>query len=412
MKVYLVGGAVRDTLLKLPVKDRDYVVVGATEQQMLEQGYQRVGKDFPVFLHPHTKDEYALARTERKSGHGYTGFTFDAEPDVTLEQDLLRRDLTINAMAMDLDADGALIDPYGGEQDLRKGVLRHVSEAFREDPVRILRVARFAACFTDMGFTISSGTMVLMRTMVEQGEVDYLVPERVWRETERALAGPSPQRFFEVLRECGALEVLFPEIATLFGVPQPGLHHPEIDTGVHTMMSLQQAARLSDDPRVRFATLLHDLGKGRTSPTLWPRHHGHEARGGAPVKTLCQRFRVPTDYCELALLVAQYHGHFRRVTDELKASTIVSTLEAVDAFRRPQRFELFLLSCEADLRGRTGREDAPLPHRGNFQRLHQAADNVSVDSIRADGFEGKAIRDELHQRRVSVVKSLLREIRK
>jgi tRNA nucleotidyltransferase (CCA-adding enzyme) len=410
MKVYLVGGAVRDTLLNLPVKDRDYVVVGATEQQMLEMGYQRVGKDFPVFLHPQTKEEYALARTERKSGHGYTGFTFDAEPGVTLEQDLIRRDLTINAMA--IDADGMLIDPYGGEQDLEKRVLRRVSEAFREDPLRVLRVARFAARFAEMGFAISTGTRVLMRTMVEQGEVDYLVPERVWRETARALAGSSPQRFFEVLRECGALEVLFPEIATLFGVPQPGLHHPEIDTGIHTMMALQQAAKLSEDPRVRFAALLHDLGKGKTSTTQWPRHHGHEARGVALVNALCQRLKVPSDYSELARLVAQYHGNFRRVTAELNAATIVKTLEAVDAFRRPQRFELFLLACEADLRGRTGREDVPLPHRDNFLRLYEAADNVSVDCIRADGFEGKAIRDELHKRRIRAVKSLLREMRK
>lgn len=410
MKFYLVGGAVRDTLLKLPVKDRDYVVVGATEQQMLERGYQRVGKDFPVFLHPLTKEEYALARTERKSGHGYTGFTFDAEPGVTLEQDLLRRDLTINAMAMD--ADGMLIDPYDGEQDLRLGILRHVSSAFREDPVRVLRVARFAARFAEMDFEISTGTKVLMRTMVEQGEIDYLVPERVWQETARALAGPSPQRYFEVLRECGAMEVLFPEIATLFGVPQPDLHHPEIDTGVHTMLALQQAARLSDDPRVRFAALLHDLGKGRTSPALWPRHHGHEERGGAPVKALCQRFKVPSDYCDLARLVAQYHGHFRRVTDELTASTVVSTLDAVDAFRRPERFKLFLLACEADLRGRSGKEDEPLPHRVNFLRLYEAAGDVSVDHIRADGFEGKAIRDELHRRRISAVKSLLNKMRR
>lgn len=409
MKVYLVGGAVRDTLLKAPVEDRDYVVVGATEQQMLEQGYQRVGKDFPVFLHPQTKEEYALARTERKNGHGYTGFSFDAQPGVTLEEDLLRRDLTINAMAMD--ADGILIDPYGGEQDLRSGILRHVSAAFREDPLRVLRVARFAARFAQRDFEINTGTMVLMRAMVDNGEVDYLVPERVWQETVRALAGPSPQRYFEVIRECGALEVLFPEVATLFGVPQPSLHHPEIDTGVHTMMALQQAARLSENPRVRFATLLHDLGKGRTSPTLWPRHHGHEARGGALVRALCERFRVPSDYCELAHLVTQYHGHFRRVTDELKASTIVTTLEAVDAFRRPARFELFLLACEADLRGRTGKEHEPLPHRDNFMRLYEVADNVSVNRIRSDGFEGKAIRDELHRRRISAVKSLLEKIR-
>ncbi|MEN8213274.1 MAG: multifunctional CCA addition/repair protein [Pseudomonadota bacterium] len=409
MKVYLVGGAVRDMLLKQPVKDKDYVVVGATVQQMLELGFQRVGRDFPVFLHPQTKEEYALARTERKSGHGYTGFEFHADPGVTLEQDLQRRDLTINAMAMD--ANGALIDPYGGERDLRMGVLRHVSEAFREDPVRLLRVARFAARFAGMAFEIHSGTRVLMRTMVEQGEVDYLVPERVWAETARALAGPSPQRFFEVLQECGAMEVLFPEIAALHGVPQPGVHHPEIDTGVHTMLALRQAALLSDDPRVRFAVLLHDLGKGRTDPGMWPCHHGHESRGVALVDTFCQRLKVPSDYADLARLVTRYHGHYRRVSGELTAATIVKTLEALDAFRRPERFERFLLACEADLRGRTGREDAPLPHRRHFQRLHEAAGRVSVDQIRADGFAGREIRDELHRRRVSVVKMLLGEIR-
>lgn len=409
MRVYLVGGAVRDTLLHLPVKDRDYVVVGATAEEMLALGYQRVGRDFPVFLHPETRDEYALARTERKSGHGYRGFAFNADAGVTLEQDLLRRDLTINAMAMA--GDGTLIDPYGGERDLREGVLRHVSAAFREDPVRLLRVARFAARFAERGFGIHTGTMTLLRNMVEQGEVDYLVAERTWQETVRALAESSPQRYFEVLRECGALEVIFPEIAALYGVPQPRRHHPEIDTGVHTMLALQQAARLSEDPRVRFATLLHDLGKACTSPNQWPCHLGHEARGAALVDALCQRLRAPADYAELARLVTQYHGHFRRVSSELGARAIVATLEALDAFRRPQRFERFLLACEADLRGRDGMAEAQLPQRGDFLRLRDAAAAVSVDAIRADGHAGAAIGEELHRRRVTAVKALLSGMR-
>ena len=410
MKIYLVGGAVRDTLLGLPVKERDWVVVGATPQQMIDLGYKPVGKDFPVFLHPETGEEYALARTERKSGHGYRGFTFHTDPGVTLEEDLVRRDLTINAMAMD--ADSELIDPFNGREDLDQGLLRHVSPAFREDPVRILRVARFAARFARFGFRVAHGTNAMMRKMVESGEVDYLVPERVWKETSRALSEPSPERFFEVLRGCDALERLFPEIARLFGVPQPHRFHPEIDTGVHTLLVLQQAARLSPLPEVRFAALVHDLGKGETPDTMWPRHHGHEEGGVELVLQLCRRLKVPNSYRDLAVQVARYHGHFRRVSSELSASTIVRTLEALDAFRRPDRFEHYLLACEADIRGRAGKEKDPVPQTGHFQRCFDAANAISVQHIRDAGFEGKAIGEELHRRRVNAVKQLLGEIRR
>ena len=409
MKIYLVGGAVRDTLLDLPVTERDWVVVGATPQEMLDLGYKPVGKDFPVFLHPETGEEYALARTERKSGHGYRGFTFHTETTVTLEDDLVRRDLTINAMAMD--GEGNLIDPFGGREDLDQGLLRHVSPAFREDPVRILRVARFAARFAGFGFRVSHGTNALMRQMVENGEVDYLVPERVWKETSRALAEPSPQRFFEVLRGCGALDKLFPEIARLFGVPQPHRFHPEVDTGVHTFMVLEQAAKLSPEPEVRFAALVHDLGKGETPAEMWPRHHGHEEVGVELVEGMCQRLKIPNSYHDLAVQVARYHGHFRRVSSELKASTIVSTLEGLDAFRRPARFEQFLLACEADIRGRAGMEKEPVPQGEHFRMLFEAANAISVAHILEAGFEGKAIGEELHQRRVNAVKQALREIR-
>lgn len=409
MKIYLVGGAVRDTLLDLPVTERDWVVVGATPQEMLDLGYKPVGKDFPVFLHPETGEEYALARTERKSGHGYRGFTFHTETTVTLEDDLVRRDLTINAMAMD--GEGNLIDPFGGRDDLDQGLLRHVSPAFREDPVRILRVARFAARFAGFGFRVSHSTNALMRQMVENGEVDYLVPERVWKETSRALAEPSPQRFFEVLRSCGALDKLFPEIARLFGVPQPHRFHPEVDTGVHTFMVLEQAAKLSPEPEVRFAALVHDLGKGETPAEMWPRHHGHEEVGVELVEGMCQRLKIPNSYHDLAVQVARYHGHFRRVSSELKASTIVSTLEGLDAFRRPARFEQFLLACEADIRGRAGMEKEPVPQGEHFRMLFEAANAISVAHILEAGFEGKAIGEELHQRRVNAVKQALREIR-
>jgi len=409
MKIYLVGGAVRDTLLELPVTERDWVVVGASPQEMLDLGYKPVGKDFPVFLHPETGEEYALARTERKSGHGYRGFTFHADREVTLEDDLVRRDLTINAMAMD--EQGELIDPFNGREDLQQGLLKHVSPAFREDPVRILRVARFAARFAHFGFRVSHGTNALMRQMVDNGEVDYLVPERVWKETSRALAEKHPERFFEVLRGCGALETLFPEIARLFGVPQPHRFHPEVDTGVHTLMVLQQAARLSPEPEVRFAALVHDLGKGETPEAMWPRHHGHEELGVELVLAMCKRLKIPNNYRDLAVQVTRYHGHFRRVSSELKATTIVKTLEALDAFRRPERFEQFLLACEADIRGRTGMENDPVPYGGHFRQLRDAASAISVQHIRDAGFEGKAIGEELHRRRVNAVKQQLGQIR-
>lgn len=358
MKTYIVGGAVRDRLLGLPVADRDYVVVGATPEQMVALGYQPVGKDFPVFLHPETHAEYALARTERKSGAGYKGFTVHASPDVTLEEDLSRRDLTINAIAED--SDGALIDPYGGQRDLAARTFRHVSEAFAEDPVRILRVARFAARFT--AFTVAAETNALMRQMVDNGEVDALVPERVWQEIARGLMEVQPSRMFQVLRDCGALARLFPEIDRLFGVPQPPAHHPEIDTGIHVMLVVDWAAQQGFSLPVRFAALTHDLGKGVTPPELWPKHHGHEAKGVDLVRALCERIRVPADCRDLAVAVARDHGNAHKAL-ELRAATVVELLERVDAFRRPDRFTEFLQACECDFRGRPGygTRDFPAP---------------------------------------------------
>ncbi|MEQ1663392.1 MAG: multifunctional CCA addition/repair protein [Thiobacillus sp.] len=352
MHTYVVGGAVRDRLLGLPVVDRDYVVVGATPEQMVALGYQPVGKDFPVFLHPETHAEYALARTERKSGVGYKGFTVHASPDVTLEEDLSRRDLTINAIAED--ETGALIDPYHGQRDLAAKVFRHVSPAFAEDPVRILRIARFAARFTD--FTVAPETLALMRGMVEAGEVNALVAERVWQEIARGLMEARPSRMFAVLRGCGALARLFPEIDCLFGVPQPPAHHPEVDTGVHVMLVVDWAAAQGFSLPVRFAALTHDLGKGATPPALWPRHHGHEAKSVALVRALSERVRVPTDCRDLAVAVARDHGNVHRAT-ELRPATLIELFERVDAFRRPERFVEFLQACECDFRGRPGYED-------------------------------------------------------
>jgi tRNA nucleotidyltransferase (CCA-adding enzyme) len=402
MQVYLVGGAVRDKHLGLPVQDRDWVVVGATPEEMEALGYQRVGKDFPVFLHPQTKEEYALARTERKTAPGYKGFAFHAAPDVTLEDDLRRRDVTINAMAET--ADGQLIDPFGGLDDLRNGVLRHVSPAFVEDPVRILRVARFAARFAKWGFRVAHSTNALMREMVENGEVDALVPERVWAELERALGEDHPERFFEVLRGCGALARLFPEIDRLWGVPQPVQHHPEIDTGVHVMLVLQQAARLSPDPRVRFAALVHDLGKGTTPPEEWPQHIDHEERGVPLVQDLCKRYAVPHDYRDLGVLVARYHAHFHRA-GELRAATLLNTLEALDAFRRPERFAQFLLACEADARGRPGYEDRAMAQPDIFRAAFQAAAAVEARAFVAQGLTGKDIAEALRRARIAAIKS-------
>ena len=376
MKTYIVGGAVRDRLLGLPVADRDYVVVGATPDEMVAQGYQPVGKDFPVFLHPHTHAEYALARTERKTGHGYKGFTVYATPDVTLEEDLQRRDLTINAMAED--ETGALIDPYGGQRDLAARYFRHVSDAFAEDPVRILRVARFAARFTD--FSVAPETNALMRQMVDNGEVDALVPERVWQEVARGLMEARPSRMFHALRDCGALARLFPEIERLFGVPQPPAHHPEIDTGVHVMLVVDWAARQGMSLPVRFAALTHDLGKGVTPPEQWPRHIGHEARSVELVRALSDRIRVPADCRDLAVAVAREHGNVHRAL-ELRPATLVELLERVDAFRRPDRFEAFLQACECDFRGRPGYEDKPFPPPAYLRQALDAAQAIDAAEV-------------------------------
>jgi tRNA nucleotidyltransferase (CCA-adding enzyme) len=396
----LVGGAVRDRLLGLPVQDCDYVVVGATPQDLLDAGFKQVGADFPVFLHPQTGEEYALARTERKTARGYHGFAVHFSPDVTLEEDLQRRDLTINAMAQA--PDGTVIDPFGGQADLAARRLRHVSPAFAEDPVRILRVARFAARFHRLGFTVADDTRALMRRMVDSGEVDALVPERVWQEFERALREPAPQCFIGVLRDCGALARILPELDRLFGVPQPPEPHPEIDTGVHVLMVLEQAARLSDDPQVRFAALLHDLGKGATPPAEWPSHHGHEARSVELVNGLCARLKVPVAYRQLALAVARDHGNAHRAL-ELRPGTLLEVLERTDALRRPQRFAQFLLACEADHRGRTGFEQRPYPQAQRLQLAFEAARGVDAAPLVARGLTGEAMREALRQARTRAI---------
>ncbi|NJO17208.1 MAG: multifunctional CCA addition/repair protein [Thioploca sp.] len=400
MKIYQVGGAVRDKLLGYPSQDQDWVVVGVTPAEMLASGYTQVGRDFPVFLHPTTYEAYALARTERKTKPGYTGFTVHTAPDITLEEDLQRRDLTINAMAMD--PEGHLIDPFNGLADLRAGILRHVSPAFMEDPVRILRVARFAARF---GFQVAAETVALMMAMVNNGEVDALVPERVWQETVRALGEPQPQQFFTVLKNCGALARIFPEIARLFGIPQPPQYHPEIDTGAHIMLCLQQARQMTDDTQVIFAVLTHDLGKGTTPAVEWPKHIDHEQRSADLVELLCQRYRVPHQYRDLAVLVARYHTHCHRVT-ELRTATLLDTLQSLDAFRRPQRLEQFLLACEADFRGRWGYAEQPYPQADYFRQAFTIASQVEVATLVAEGFKGVTIKEELQRRRLQVLAQL------
>jgi tRNA nucleotidyltransferase (CCA-adding enzyme) len=397
MKIYTVGGAVRDQLLGRTVADRDHVVVGATPDEMIALGYQPVGKDFPVFLHPHTHEEYALARTERKSGRGYKGFTVYAAPDVTLEEDLLRRDLTINAMAVD--ESGVLIDTYGGQRDLAAHLFRHVSAAFAEDPVRILRVARFAARFTD--FSVAPETNALMRQMVDNGEVDALVPERVWQEIARGLMEAQPSRMFEVLRDCGALARLFPEINCLFGVPQPPEHHPEIDTGVHVMRVVDWAARQGMSLPVRFAALTHDLGKGATPPELWPKHHGHEAKSVERVRALSERIRVPADCRDLAVAVARDHGNVHRAL-ELRPGTVVELLERVDAFRRPERFEEFLQACECDFRGRPGYEDKAFPAPDYLRQALMAAQDIEAAEV-ARRAAPAGIKEAIFQARTAAV---------
>jgi tRNA nucleotidyltransferase (CCA-adding enzyme) len=402
VKSYLVGGAVRDALLKLPVKDKDWVVVGATPQEMLDAGYQQVGRDFPVFLHPKSHEEYALARTERKSGFGYTGFSCYAAPDVTLEQDLLRRDLTINAMAQD--DDGTIIDPYNGLSDLRMRILRHVSPAFNEDPLRVLRVARFAARYAHLSFRIADETMALMREMTAAGELEHLTPERVWKETENALASRNPQVYFMVLRECGALKVLFPELDILFGVPAPAKWHPEIDTGIHVLMTLSMAAMLSPDLDVRFATLCHDLGKGLTPKHLWPRHHGHGPAGVKLVENLCARLKVPNELRDLAKLVAEYHDLIHTLPI-LKPQTIVKLFDAIDAWRKPQRVEQIALTSEADVRGRTTFEATDYYQGRLLREAWKAAQQVTNKEVIDAGFSGPAIREELTRRRIAAVEA-------
>jgi tRNA nucleotidyltransferase (CCA-adding enzyme) len=399
MQVYKVGGAVRDALLGLPVQDNDWVVVGATPEQMIDAGYLPVGRDFPVFLHPRTREEYALARTERKTARGYHGFSFVTAPDVTLEQDLARRDLTINAIAED--ERGLLIDPYGGQRDLGQRVLRHVSEAFVEDPVRILRLARFAARFAD--FRVAAETMALMRRMVADGEVDHLVPERVWQELARGLMEQRPSRLFEVLRECGALARLLPEVDCLWGVPQRPEYHPEVDTGVHLMMVLDQCAQARAPLPVRFACLCHDLGKGTTPADALPRHHGHEARSVELLQGMSERLRVPSDCRELAEVVAREHGNVHR-SEELGPAATVRLLERCDAFRKPKRFDEVLLACECDARGRLGLEGRPYPQRERLLRALATVQRVSTAEVAREaqqrGFTGEKIAQAIHQARV------------
>ncbi len=402
MKAYLVGGAVRDRLLGRPVAERDYVVVGATPQDLLSMGYQQVGKDFPVFLHPETKEEYALARTERKTAPGYHGFVVHADPTVTLEQDLRRRDLTINALAED--EGGELIDYYGGLPDLENRVLRHISAAFAEDPVRILRVARFAARYADLGFTVAAETMELMRGMTDAGEVDALVPERVWQELAKALGEARPSRFFDVMRACGALERLLPEVSRLYGIPQPAKWHPEIDTGVHTMMVVDMAARLSADPAVRFAALTHDLGKGTTPTEILPSHKEHEQRSVELIEDVCARLKAPRRYCELARVVARYHGLAHKV-DELRPGTILEMLEGADAIRRPERFEQMITSCEADFRGRAGYEERHYPQGQRLRRLLAAVRAVDAGVIASGEDDPAKIPQRIREARIAAIRA-------
>jgi tRNA nucleotidyltransferase (CCA-adding enzyme) len=402
MRTYMVGGAVRDALLGLPVNDRDWVVVGATPQEMIASGFLPVGRDFPVFLHPQTREEYALARTERKTARGYHGFVFHAEPNISLEDDLARRDLTINAMAQA--DDGRLIDPFAGQADLRNRLLRHVTVAFREDPVRILRVARFAARFADFG--VAEETLALMRQMVEAGEVDALVPERVWQELARGLMEDKPSRMFEVLRDCGALARLLPEVDRLWGVPQRADYHPEVDTGVHLMMVMDMSARLQAPLPVRFACLTHDLGKGTTPADILPRHIGHEERSARLLKGVCERLRVPTECRELAEVVAREHGNIHRSGD-FGAAAIVRLLERCDAFRKPQRFDLALLACECDARGRGGMEEKPYPQRERLRAALAAAQAVATHEVaaraQAQQIDGPKIGEMIQRARVEAV---------
>jgi tRNA nucleotidyltransferase (CCA-adding enzyme) len=398
MKIYLVGGAVRDQLLGLPVSERDWVVVGGSAQALLAQGYTPVGKDFPVFLHPQTQEEYALARQERKTAPGYAGFSFDTQASVSLEEDLARRDLTINAMAMD--DQGRLIDPYGGKQDLEQRLLRHVSDAFIEDPVRILRIARFAARFAPLGFRIADSTLALMQRMVADGEVDHLVPERVWKELQRALMESEPQVFLTSLRQCGALKALLPEVDALFGVPQHPDHHPEIDTGLHSLMALKQAQRLNASLGARFAVLVHDLGKAQTPPEHWPRHPGHETRAAPLISQLCQRMAVPKDLQQLAQAVARWHTQCHKAR-QLNAQDLFELLQGLDAFRQPERLKEVCCSCEADARGREGFADSPYPQGQYLQDALSSCYKIDTAPLLEKGLQGPALGQAITQERVA-----------
>jgi tRNA nucleotidyltransferase (CCA-adding enzyme) len=400
MQIYKVGGAVRDRLLGREVSEIDWVVVGASAEQMLELGYRPVGADFPVFLHPQTGEEYALARTERKSGRGYGGFTFFASPEVTLEEDLIRRDLTVNAMAED--DHGTLIDPYGGQQDLAAKLLRHVSPAFAEDPLRVLRVARFAARYAPLGFTVAHETLALMRELSESGELTALTPERSWKEISRALMEPRPDVFIQVLRDCGALRALLPEVDVLFGIPQPPAHHPEIDTGVHVLSVLRQCAEHQQPLTVRWACLLHDVGKGLTPEAEWPRHIAHEHKGLKLIRAINQRCKAPKDCQELALQVGEFHTHGHRAL-ELKPSTLLKLLQGFDVFRRPQRFEEFIAACEMDARGRLGLEQRPYPQADYLRAAMHAARAVAVQPLLARGLQGAELGNALQEERLQAV---------
>ncbi|MDD1626980.1 MAG: multifunctional CCA addition/repair protein [Methylococcaceae bacterium] len=404
MEIYLVGGAVRDKLLGLPVIEKDWVVIGETPESMVKQGFRPVGKDFPVFLHPQSHDEYALARTERKTAPGYKGFTVHASPEISLEQDLIRRDLTINAIAMT--PQGQLIDPYGGQQDINNRIFRHISPAFAEDPVRILRVARFAARYGHLGFTLAEETRELMQAMVVAGEVDYLVPERVWAELFKALKEQTPSAFFYTLKNCTALEKIFPEIGCLFGVPQPEKYHPEIDTGLHSMLCLEQAAQLSTSTEVRFAALVHDLGKGITPKENWPHHYGHEKIGLPILEKLCARLRVPNKFKALAMHVMQYHTHCHKAF-ELRASTLTDALAVLGAFKVNNMLSEFLLACEADAKGRTGLEHTPYPQAEMIKRAAKSAASIDTSAILNSELQGTQIGTAIRRLRIKAVAEVI-----
>lgn len=408
MEIFLVGGAVRDIILNYPSSEKDWVVVGGTPKQLLDQGFANVGKDFPVFLHPETKEEYALARKERKVAGGYTGFEFDTSLSVSLEEDLNRRDLTINAIAQS--EDGQFIDPYNGIEDIESRTLRHVSPAFAEDPVRVLRLARFAARYHHLGFSVASETIKLVHTMVDAGELNHLVPERVWKEFEKALGEQHPEIFISVLRECKALKVIMPELDSLFGVPQPEQHHPEVDTGVHSVMTLEQARKLSPSPSVRFASLMHDLGKALTPREQWPKHYGHEKLGLKSLETLCRRLKAPKEFSELALIVMQYHTHCHRAF-ELRADTLLELFKKCDAYRRTQRFADFLVCCKADAQGRTGFENRNYPQANYLLSAFNIANEVKASSFTKLGFKGAELGEAINNEREKLLRDAVIAIR-